>query len=62
MIAHLINNGLALTVLYLGNLGVLEMTPEQMEESAPWPMVLAFGLICLLSLRVVYKKYADSHG
>ena len=62
MIAHLINNGLALLLLYLGTTGTIEVTPEQMESSAPWPTVLVFAVVCLISLRVFYKKYSKSDG
>jgi membrane protease YdiL (CAAX protease family) len=62
MIAHFINNGFALLLLYLGTLGTIEITPEQMDSSAPWPLVLAFGLICVISLRIFYKKHQHSDG
>ncbi|GAB4230394.1 MAG: hypothetical protein Tsb0034_02310 [Ekhidna sp.] len=43
MIGHLVNNGLALILLYLAHTEVIQVTPEQMEQSAPWPAVLLFG-------------------
>ncbi len=60
MVAHFINNGLALFFLYLGTLGTIEITPEQMESSAPWPMVLVFAVVCVISLRVFHRKYSKS--
>lgn len=62
MVAHFINNGLAITLLYLSNLGTIEVTPEQMESSAPWPVVAAFSAICFLLISVFYKKYGKSNG
>ncbi|MEQ9402683.1 MAG: type II CAAX endopeptidase family protein [Cyclobacteriaceae bacterium] len=62
MVAHLINNGLALTLLYLSNIGTIEISPEQMESSAPWPVIVVFGLICTLAIWVFYKKYRLNNG
>ena len=62
MVAHFINNGLALLLLYLGSLGTIEVTPEQMESAAPWPVVLAFGLVCVISLRIFHRKYSKADG
>lgn len=62
MVAHFINNGFALTLLYLANLGTIEVTPEQMESSAPWPALLVFGAICVLLINLFYKKYGKTNG
>ncbi|WP_420317614.1 CPBP family intramembrane glutamic endopeptidase [Ekhidna sp.] len=57
MIGHLINNGFALIALYLAQMEVIEVSPEKMEESAPWPAVLIFGVICFFLMRTFYKKF-----
>lgn len=62
MIAHFINNGFALTLLYLANLGTIEVTADQMESSAPWPAVLISGVICAFLVNLFYKKYGKAHG
>lgn len=62
MIAHFINNGLALLLLYLGTIGTIEVTPEQMESSAPWPTILVFAVVCVISLSVFHKKYSQTDG
>lgn len=62
MVAHFINNGFTLTLLYLANLGTIEVTPEQMESSAPWPALLVFGAICVLLINLFYKKYGKTNG
>lgn len=58
MLAHIINNGLALTLLYLSQNGSLEVSPEQMESSAPWPAILIFGIVGTFLLRRFYLKFA----
>lgn len=57
MLAHLVNNGLALILLYLSQNGTLEVSPEQMEESAPWQAVAIFGAISFYTMFVFYKKF-----
>ncbi|NQZ75225.1 MAG: CPBP family intramembrane metalloprotease [Ekhidna sp.] len=57
MVGHLINNGLALIAMYLAQKDIVEISPEQMEQSAPWPAVLIFGAISFFLLQVFYKKY-----
>ena len=57
MIAHLINNGLALILIYLSQNGTLEVSPEQMETSAPWTAVIGFAGICGYTLYIFHKKF-----
>ncbi len=57
MIGHLVNNGLALIALFLAQKDVVEVTPEQMEQSAPWPAVLVFAAITFLLIRTFYKRF-----
>ena len=57
MIGHLANNGLALIALYLAQKDVVDVSPEQMEQSAPWPAVLLFAVLSFVLIRVFYKKF-----
>ncbi len=57
MIGHLVNNGLALIAVYIAQKGVIEVSPEQMEQSAPWPVVLLFAGITFLLLRTFYNRF-----
>lgn len=57
IIGHLINNGLAIVLLYLTQQDVISISPEQMEESAPWPAVLIFGIAAAFLLSRFYKYY-----
>ncbi|MEO9872905.1 lysostaphin resistance A-like protein [Ekhidna sp.] len=57
MIGHLVNNGLALIALYLANSGTIEVSPEEIEQSAPWPAVLVFVVISFFLIRSFYKKF-----
>ncbi|MEM9338327.1 MAG: CPBP family intramembrane glutamic endopeptidase [Bacteroidota bacterium] len=56
MIAHIVNNGLALTLLYLSQSGAINVTPDQMESSAPWPAILLFGSAGSFLLWKFYTK------
>ncbi|WP_425392948.1 CPBP family intramembrane glutamic endopeptidase [Ekhidna sp.] len=60
MIGHLVNNGLALIALYLTKKDIVEVSPEQMEEAAPWPAVLVFAVITFLLMRTFYKRFNDA--
>jgi len=57
MIGHLLNNGLALVVLWMAQKEVIDVSTEQMEQSAPWPAVLTFGLITAFLLLRFRKQY-----
>lgn len=61
MIAHFINNGFALTMLYLAKTNVIDMSQEQMESSAPWPAVLIFGIGCGFAIYAFHKKYKTAN-
>lgn len=45
MLAHAINNGMAVITFYLAQNKAIEISPEEMEEAAPWPAILFFGLL-----------------
>lgn len=57
MIGHLVNNGLAIIVLYLAQTDVIKVSTEEMEQSAPWPVVILFVVITSFLIRVFYKKF-----
>ena len=58
MIGHLINNGMALILLFLAQKDLISITEEQMEQSAPWPAVLFFGLLTAFLLSRFHKHYS----
>ncbi|MBC6400524.1 MAG: CPBP family intramembrane metalloprotease [Ekhidna sp.] len=45
MLAHLINNGLQVVLLYLVQQEAIDISPEEMEQAAPWPALLIFGAL-----------------
>ena len=55
MIGHLVNNGLALLFLYVAQSGVVDISTEQLDEVAPWPMVL-ISLIVTAFLLFKFQK------
>ena len=55
MIGHLVNNGLALLFLYVAQSGVVDISTEQLDEAAPWPMVL-ISLIVTAFLLFKFQK------
>lgn len=59
MLAHLINNGMAIIVLYLAQQGTIEISPEEMEQAAPWPALLIFGCMGVY-LMVKFKERFSS--
>ncbi|WP_370090194.1 lysostaphin resistance A-like protein [Ekhidna sp.] len=60
MLGHLLNNGLALIALYLAQKEIVEVSPEQMEQAAPWPAVLIFAIISFVLIRMFYKKFQNA--
>ena len=60
IIGHLINNGLALVLLLLAQHKVLDVSPEQMEQSAPWPAVVFFGILTVFLLSRFHKLYQSN--
>ena len=62
MIAHLINNGLALLMLFLVQNGTIDLSAEQMGSSAPWSVLLLFGIAGIFLTRIFYKKYSFTNG
>ncbi|MEP0984674.1 type II CAAX endopeptidase family protein [Ekhidna sp.] len=60
MIGHLVNNGLALTALYFAQKGIVEVSPEEMEQAAPWQAVLIFVIISAILIRTFYKRFQNA--
>lgn len=56
IIGHFVNNGLALLMLYFAQEGIISLTPEEMEQSAPWPIIVLCGAVCVFLL-LKFKKY-----
>ena len=61
MLAHLINNGMAVVALYLAQTGTIEMTAEEMEQAAPWPAILLFGALGTYVLLTFKKHFQKDH-
>lgn len=56
ILAHFINNAFSLTVFYLSQQQIIEMSPEELEKSPPYYIILLFlalGTVLLL----LFKKY-----
>lgn len=56
MIGHFINNAFSLTILYLSQIGTLEMNPDDLEKSLPYYVILIF-LAASVFLAYLFKKY-----
>lgn len=57
MFAHFVNNGFSVLMLYLNQKGVVDIDMES-TETAPWPAVLIFTLIAIVSL-YYFKNFFD---
>jgi membrane protease YdiL (CAAX protease family) len=53
ILAHFLHNGLSLVIAYVASqqVGGLKITPEQMDQSAPWPIILAFLVLGVFAIR-----------
>jgi len=58
ILGHVINNSIGVTLFYLYQQGTMDISPEKMEQSAPWPALLIFGIACIFLLRYFYLKYS----
>ncbi len=61
MLAHTINNGLAIIVLFLAQRGAINISPEEMEKAAPLPVVMIFGALGLYLLVVFKRKFSRAY-
>jgi len=57
MLAHTVNNGFSVVMVYLNQLGIVNVDIEN-EEPAPWLAVLLFALLSTVLL-YYYKKFLD---
>lgn len=57
MIGHFVNNGLALIVLFLAKEKIVEISPEQMDQAAPWPLLIIFAIVSFILIRIFYKRH-----
>ena len=61
MLAHLINNGLAVIALYLAQNGTIDIAPEDMERAAPWPVLLVFGVLGTYLLYDFKQRFSSAN-
>jgi uncharacterized protein len=60
MIAHFVNNGFLVLIIYLHQIGIIT-TDLDSPEAAPWPLVVSFTLV-FIALLVYFKKYHTTHN
>jgi membrane protease YdiL (CAAX protease family) len=60
MIAHFVNNGFSVLMMYLYQKGIIT-TDMESPEAAPWPMVILFTAI-FVALMVYVKKFYESRN
>ena len=56
MLAHFVNNGFTLTLVYIYQLQETNYDPNEVT-SVPWPLVVLSTLVCLLLGRLFYTHY-----
>ena len=61
MLAHFLNNSIALTMAYVASSGLVEVSPEELEQAAPWPMVLLFLSVGAFVLYKLKQHFQDEH-
>ena len=60
MFAHFVNNGFSVLLMYLNQLGIVQVDIES-TEAAPWPMVAGFTIITF-GLLVYLKKFYEARN
>jgi membrane protease YdiL (CAAX protease family) len=60
MIAHFVNNGFSVLMIYLYQRGAIT-TDMESPEAAPWPVVASFTLV-FVALLFYFKKYHATHN
>jgi membrane protease YdiL (CAAX protease family) len=58
MIAHFVNNGFSVLMMYLYQKGIITVDMES-PEAAPWPMVIGFTIVFGFLL-FYFKKYYET--
>lgn len=61
MFAHFINNGFSVLMMYLNQLGVVDMDLET-PEAAPWPAVVGFAILTFVLLAYLKKFYESRNA
>jgi membrane protease YdiL (CAAX protease family) len=56
VIAHFINNGLSVIMLYMNQMGLTSIDAES-TQAAPLPLILAGGIICVLLIYHLRKRF-----
>lgn len=56
ILAHFVNNGFSVLMMYLYQKGIIDLEVES-TEAAPWPVVVSFTLVFAALLFYVYKFY-----
>lgn len=56
ILAHFVNNSIALTLAFLASLELVEVSPNELEQAAPWSVVLLFLAIGVFAL-YKFKNY-----
>lgn len=59
VIAHFINNGLSVTMIYLNQLGITSFDAES-SESAPMPLVILGGILSAGLIYFLKKRFSES--
>lgn len=58
MFAHIVNNGFLVIMIYLNQLGVVDVDVESTDAVAPWPVIVTFALAAA-ALIYYSKKFFD---
>lgn len=58
MFAHLVNNGFLVIMIYLNQIGVINVDVESTDAVAPWPVIVTFALIAA-ALTYYAKKFFE---
>lgn len=56
--AHIFNNGLAITVMYLHNIGIIKTDLEKMDDVPP--SIIGFSLLATIGLMFLLKNYTNN--
>jgi membrane protease YdiL (CAAX protease family) len=60
MIAHFVNNGFLVLMLYLNQVGAITVDIDS-PEAAPWPLIVSSTFV-FAALLLYFKKYYDTHN
>lgn len=60
MLAHFVNNGFSVLMMYLYQIGIIT-TDLESPEAAPWPAVIIFTAV-FVAVMIYFKKYFETHN